>query len=72
MTGPAGDLGLGCAIECSNCHYFHAVSDAEEGSLPGECRRFPPQTSIDDDEWTTTYTIVSGDMWCGEFRRHAH
>jgi len=64
------------AIECSNCRYFRAVPEAEDtvvtGCNPGECRRFPPKTTMSDDEWMTTYAIVSGDMWCGEFQRHAH
>lgn len=55
---------------CWRCSYFNPLSDDETVTEEtGECRRYPPQASLtDEDEATALFPAVGWTDWCGEFR----
>lgn len=52
---------------CRDCRYGVAI-DGEVGLL--ECRRHPPQVSVDDDGFAvSTFPVCEPHLWCGDYEK---
>jgi hypothetical protein len=51
-----------CQEACRNCRFFN-------GTFKGECRRYPPAI-VDWDMVSpvSAFNVVTGEMWCGEWK----
>lgn len=53
---------------CATCRYAEpAVMDGDD-SLVLECRRYPPQTLVDEYGPFRLFTQVEANYWCGEYQ----
>lgn len=64
MSGQNGE-------RCNECYFYIADADLHgAGFEAGQCRRFPPSRSINDEHAEIlVHPYVHHDGWCGEFKR---
>jgi hypothetical protein len=53
---------------CGSCRFFLANQVNEYG----QCRRFPPATSVQDGAAVTLWPVVAASDWCGDFAHVLH